>query len=52
MWEEEFAIIVGSEGAYRAGDVREMTPEKRTWTLRRIHRMREAKKSNNPVAVK
>lgn len=32
---------MGSDGAYRAGDVREMTPEKRVWTLRRIRRMRE-----------
>jgi hypothetical protein len=41
LWEEEFAIVLGSEGAYRAADVREMTPEKRAWVLTRIKRARE-----------
>lgn len=41
LWEEEFAIVLGSEGAYRAADVREMTPEKRSWVLARIKRARE-----------
>lgn len=41
LWEEEFAILVGSEGAYRAADVWRMTPEKRVWVLRRIRRMQE-----------
>jgi len=40
LWEEEFAIVLGSEGAYRAADVREMTPEKRSWVLSRIGRAR------------
>lgn len=41
LWEEEFAIVLGSEGAYRAADVREMTPEKRAWVLARIDRARK-----------
>ena len=40
LWEEEFAIVLGSEGAYRAADVREMTPEKRAWTLERLRKAR------------
>lgn len=51
LWEEEFAILVGSDGAYRAGDVREMTPEKRGWVLRRIQRM-QAQMRRKPAAGK
>lgn len=39
LWEEEFAILVGSEGAYRGADVRMMTPLKREWTLQRLVKM-------------
>lgn len=41
MWEEEFAIVIGSEGAYGVRDVKAMTPEKRAWVLRRIRRRLE-----------
>lgn len=33
--------MVGSTGAYKPADVREMTPEKRAWVLRRLKRMNE-----------
>lgn len=39
LWEEEFAILVGSAGSYRGADVRGMSPEKRRWVLTRIQRM-------------
>jgi hypothetical protein len=36
LWEEELAILLGSNGAYRGEDVRRMTPEKRAWTMRKL----------------
>ena len=45
LWAEEFAILLGSEGAYRGEDVRRMTPEKRAWTLAELKKMRAAQRT-------
>lgn len=50
LWEEEFAILIGSDGAYRGEDVRQMTPIKRTWVLQRLVKLGKdrAKQRANP----